>query len=265
MTTDLAQVREKELAFNFAELENSLREMTAKYAGLIVTEDGIVEAKRDRADLNRMSKAINDAKIRVKKAWMQPYTEFENKCKRLIALCSVPSQAIDAQIKAFEEKEKAEKKALLETKFLLCAGDAAEFITYDDVADPKWLNKTVTIEEAYLQMADTVERYREDAQEVLCMTERCDAAEKLALTSAYRSTKNLAAVLTVKEEIARLRGEEAAKPIMEQAQEPTAQTKSQAQSGTEQKEVRFWVRGTSEQLSRLKGFLLNNGMTYGRA
>ena len=76
MTTDLSVMQPKELTFNFEELYEAISEKTEKYRNLIVTEDGIAEAKKDRANLRKLADALNSEKIAQKKAFMKPYDDF---------------------------------------------------------------------------------------------------------------------------------------------------------------------------------------------
>ena len=68
-------------------------------------EEIITTAKSDRATLNKVAKAINDEKIRIKKEVLKPFEDFENKCKELQSIITDASNSIDTQEKAFEEKE----------------------------------------------------------------------------------------------------------------------------------------------------------------
>ena len=50
--------------FNFEELKQDLVLKTDKYANIIYDNAEISQAKKDRADLNKLKKAINDERIR---------------------------------------------------------------------------------------------------------------------------------------------------------------------------------------------------------
>ena len=52
--------------FNYEELKKELTEKVENYKNLVYTEENINMAKKDRANLNKLKKAINDEKIRVK-------------------------------------------------------------------------------------------------------------------------------------------------------------------------------------------------------
>ena len=65
------QLPEK-ILFNYEELKQELTEKVAHYETLVYTDDQIKEAKADRANLNRLKKALNDERIRREKNL--PYT-----------------------------------------------------------------------------------------------------------------------------------------------------------------------------------------------
>ena len=71
MTTDLSTaLKPQEITFNYEELKTALAEKLEKYKGLLVTEDGIAEAKKDRAMLRKVRDALNAEKVSVKKQWL---------------------------------------------------------------------------------------------------------------------------------------------------------------------------------------------------
>lgn len=291
MTTDLSVMQPKELAFNFEELYAAISEKTEKYRNLIVTEDGIAEAKKDRANLRKLADALNSEKIAVKKAFTRPLDEFESKVKQLIDLCKVPANEIDAQIKAYEEAKKAEKKALLEQHFMENIGDAAEYVTFEHIFDPKWLNATVLLDTAKLLIDEMCTRYKDDVSALNTMCESADTSTAYALRRAFQATKSLGNVMRVKSEIDReLRlqeerkaNEEARRKALEELREREANNApelsharelpqvesdstqiSESENTDDAVEVCFRVRCTTEQLGALKTFLRENNIWYGR-
>ena len=111
MQTNLTEALPATLEFNFEDLKSALAERMELYRGLVVTEDGIKAAKQDRADLNKLREAIEAKRKEVKKACMAPYTEFEGRVKELVQLVDAPIAAIDGQLKEYEEKRRADKRA----------------------------------------------------------------------------------------------------------------------------------------------------------
>ena len=65
MLTDLSVLPQK-IEFNFEELKADLIPKLDYYKNLVVSEDGIKEAKADKANLNKLAKAIDDKRKEVR-------------------------------------------------------------------------------------------------------------------------------------------------------------------------------------------------------
>ena len=100
----------KIIEFNYEELKNWITEQVEQYKGLAYTDETIKNAKEDRAKLNKFKESIDNARKDVKKRYLEPYNQFEDKVKTLLALIEEPTKAIDQQVKAYEEQKKAEKR-----------------------------------------------------------------------------------------------------------------------------------------------------------
>jgi len=100
--------------FNFEELHNELTISLEKYRNLIITDDSIKEAKASRADLNKLKKELSDKVIEIKKNHLKPFDLFKSQTDKLISLINEPVQAIDFQVKAYEQKLKDEKYKQIE-------------------------------------------------------------------------------------------------------------------------------------------------------
>ena len=96
---------------NLEQLKKELVPKLEKYNNLVVTEDSIKAAKDDKAALNKLKKAIEEQRISIKKQYLEPYNLLESQCKEVVKLIDEPIQAIDKQIKAFDEIEKKQKES----------------------------------------------------------------------------------------------------------------------------------------------------------
>lgn len=103
------------VVFNKAELAAAVNAITERYAGLVVTDKA--EAKKDRADVNRILKQIDDVRKTVKKQYEAPLKQFEVDIKEVVEPLKAAGAAIDAQIKTIEETERNERKAVLEAVY----------------------------------------------------------------------------------------------------------------------------------------------------
>ena len=89
---------------NFDAIKAQLESEMAEYKGKTFTEETKKKAKEDLADLRKLKKNVNTRKLEVKKAYMKPYDDFEEKVKELICVIDEPIGLIDGQVKEFEEK-----------------------------------------------------------------------------------------------------------------------------------------------------------------
>lgn len=140
MQTDLATALPAVLDFNFEDLKKALAERMELYRGLVVTEDGIKAAKQDRADLNKLREAIEAKRKEVKKACMAPYTEFEGRVKELVQLVDAPIAAIDGQLKEYEEKRRADKRAEIAAIYEETVGELKGILPFERLWRDEWYN-----------------------------------------------------------------------------------------------------------------------------
>lgn len=133
-----------ELIFNFDELKGQLSERLENYKGLVVTEENEREVTKDKAELNKLVKAIDDYRKNQKKEMSAPITEFENKCKELTSLVTNVVTPIADQLKVFEDARKEEKRTEVQRQVEKVINDLGLNQTYSSQLDiiDKYLNKT---------------------------------------------------------------------------------------------------------------------------
>lgn len=135
---------------NLEELRQCLAPKLEFYKSLVVTEDSIKSAKSDKADLNKLKKAIDEKRKDIKKAYLEPYKKIEGECQAITDMIDEPVKAIDSQIKAIEAIETEKKKAVLEESFN--AENTFDFVRFEDVINEKWANKTEKTEKLIAEM-----------------------------------------------------------------------------------------------------------------
>lgn len=152
---------------NFQELKHALEQQLDIYKNLVYSADSIKTAKKDKADLNKLKKAIDDKRKEIKKVYMQPYTEVEAQAKELIALIDEPLALISGFIEREEAEEKETRRKDVAAYFYQNAaalGDLAESIFANPAFyDPKWDNKSTTVK-AY--QASVVEKINATAIDI---------------------------------------------------------------------------------------------------
>lgn len=133
------------IEFNFEELKNNLTNMMSAYEGAEFTEETSNIAKKESATLKKIKKALSDRRIEIKKEYMKPYDDFEVKVKELTALIDKPIELIDTQVKAFDEKKKAEKKERIQGLYNELIGELEEYLPLSKIYDSKWENVSTTM------------------------------------------------------------------------------------------------------------------------
>lgn len=126
--------------FNYEEIREELRKRMDLYKDAVFTEDSKNIAKGEVAALRKMKAAIDQKRKDVKNQFMMPYNNFEKEAKELMALIDEPISLIDGQIKAFEEKRKAEKREKIWELYEQVIGDLVEYLPFEKIYDAKWDN-----------------------------------------------------------------------------------------------------------------------------
>lgn len=126
------------ITFNFEELKQELEDKVGYYTELVYTDEQIKDAKSDKASMNKLKKALNDERIALEKEYMKPFNVFKGQVNEIIGIIDKPINAIDTQVKAYEDKCRIEKKKAIEDYFN--SVNPYEWLTLDRIADVKWLN-----------------------------------------------------------------------------------------------------------------------------
>lgn len=150
----------KIINFNFEELKDEITSKSALYKNMIYTDDTIKEAKADKAALNKFITALEDKRKEVKKQCLEPYNQFEKQIKELVSIIDEPVRLIGEQISAFEEKEKEIKRQKIAELFENAGFQ--NFVKLEQIADPKWLNKSVSLKSIEDELKNTVYKIGHD-------------------------------------------------------------------------------------------------------
>lgn len=145
------QIPEK-IHMNFEEVRAWITEKAELYSAMVYTDEQIKQAKVDKADLNRLRKAMNDERIRRQKEYMQPFNELKAQMDELISIIDKPVALIDSRVKAFEDKEKEEKRAKIAEYF--DSVNPYEWLKLDAIFNKSWLNKTEKMKGKFGQLSD---------------------------------------------------------------------------------------------------------------
>ena len=163
MQLEVSEIKALEpIKFNFEQLKQEITTKVENYKHIVYSEDNIKEAKTDRANFNKLAKALNDEKIRVKNIVLEPYLPFEKQCNELIDLVKEASTHADTQIKSYEQQIKDEKLKQIMNFFLENVGDYADLINFDDIYNERWLNATYKMEQIEKDILHTLAKTKTD-------------------------------------------------------------------------------------------------------
>jgi hypothetical protein len=254
------------------------------YTQMVVSEDSIGDAKKTLAQLRKLKDGINAQKIAVKREWMKPYTEYEDKAKQLMSRVEAGISNIDGQVKDYDARRKEQKMAELKEYFERACVDRGigGFLTWDSIKNPKWANLGYSQDDAEKeidQAIDTVE------QDITCITER-SGPFLASMLDEYSRSHNLREALAVEKRLQALqeaeerkKAQRVAETFREQENDsdgfpadsaPIQAPQQQFIRPIEEDEppkpklydLKFQVKVTMQQAHALKAFFAEQGIEY---
>lgn len=276
------------ISFNYSELKAELADKLVKYKGTTYDDSAISLAKKDKANLNKLKKAIEDKRKDIKRELLEPYQDFEVRVKDIVSMIDKPILEIDTQIKVYDDKVKADKQAEIQFYFNEVIGDLANILNLDRIFNDRWLNVTYNMKNIKEEIDESVKRTNDDLEVIKGLNSEFNTE----LMSEYLSTLDLSSVLRRKtlleerkkalEELERKKQEqellknESTEDRNTQEQTKDTQTniyttaqytsvKNDLNAPTEnliQLDFRVW--GTMLQINSLKEFLKEKNIKYGR-
>lgn len=262
-------------SFNYEELKASLTEKARVYELMIYDDDQIKQAKSDRADLNRLKKALNDERIRLEREYMAPFAAFKAQINEIIAIIDKPAGIIDQRVKEYEAHKAREKEKAIEELYEEL--DFPDYATLEKIWNIKWANASVSlkaiqaelesIREGIVADIDTLSQlpgFAFEAREFYKQTLDVNSA----IREAARLTKIAEAKKAAEEEAARKAEEKAAE---ENAPEPAAVPEGDMAEEEERAAepeapaaqwIRFEAKLTASQAYGLKHFFEINNIEF---
>ena len=261
----------EQIIFNYEELKAMLLQKAEHYAAIVYTEDQIKDAKADRANLNRLKKALNDERLKREREYMESFNVFKAQINEIISIIDKPCAAIDKKIKEFEESQKAEKnRAILEY------WESKNVPGWYQTIDTKWLNASVSLKSIQTAIDAQIEQIEKDLSVIRALPAYAFEAEELykrtmslsdAVSEAYR-LKDVAEIKAAWEaEKASMKAETEAATIRQAEPVDVPCTPYGAETAPEQAEpqkqwVRFQALLSPEDAKALGEFLRSRNIVY---
>ena len=204
ITSDLQEIRKQAITTNYADVKAWVDGVAEQYRSIVVTEEGVQAAKQDRANLRKLQANIDQVRKECRAAALAVSAETEANCKELVATLETAVQNLDTQAKAFETQRKEEKKNRLSAYFDQAVCDMAEWLTFDDCFNPKWLNATYAESAAWMDIDAAIDRCRADLNAIRALHSEFETT----LLDEYTRTRNISAVLVKNETLCRMKAVE---------------------------------------------------------
>lgn len=256
------------VSFNFEELKNELIEKSEHYKTAVYTEETIAVAKQDRANLNKLVKAVNDEKIRVKNKILEPYTKFETQCKELMEIVKDATENIDKQIKDFEQKKRDEKLNVITSYFAEKVGIYKDLINFDLIFNERWLNVTYEMKQVQSDIDHVIAKTQNDLMTIDAIV-RNEETNSQVRDFYFRNINNPSVLGASLEEAKRIEATKSRLAEIKKQQEEVEKAKQTIipkQEQTEQPakvyELCFRTYMTKDQMIKLKEFFNNNKIKY---
>ena len=176
----------EQITFNYEELKAELTEKVSMYTNLVYTDEQIKEAKADKANLNKLKKALNDERIRREKEYMIPFNDFKAKINEIISIIDKPIAVIDTQVKAYEDKQKQDKLASIQEYYNSIEKPELQWLGLPAIYDEKWLNATVSMKSIHETINSRLEQIKNDLDTLADLPEFGFEA-----TEVYKSTLDI--------------------------------------------------------------------------
>ena len=259
------------IEFNFTELKQEITEKAALYKNMVYTDETIKEAKADKATLNKFITALEDKRKEVKKQCLQPYEDFEKQIRELVAIVDEPVQLINEQVKAYEDKKKADK--LEKIKEFWESTEHPDWLTCNRIFDQKWLNATASMKKVQEAITERLKQICSDMDTLNSLPEFAFEAveeykQSLDVNRAIAEGQRLADIQKRKQEaeaakVAEKEVQQAAQPDPVVAEEKvTPQSVEELQTEAESSWIGFEALLTEEQAKKLKKFFETEGISF---
>ncbi len=260
----------EQITFNYEELKGMLLEKASHYEAIVYDEKQIATAKEDRANLNKLKKALNDERIRREKEYMESFNVFKAQVNEIISIIDKPCAVIDSQIKAFEEKAKEEKLAAIteEWNVRLQANKIPAGISFKCLFNEKWLNASVKMPAIKKELDQILERVESDLSVIKTLPYFAFEAEEcyldtLDLAKAVAEAHRLQAMAERK---AKAEAEQAKAKAEAEAKAEAREARAEEVIATVEEQPREWVRFQAymsvSEAKALGAYMREHGIQY---
>ncbi len=257
---------------NEDELANAIKQYAKKYDGLVVTEETLADSKKARADLNKLSKALNDRRKEIKRNYNAPLKEFETKIKQWDSNLHNAMDGIDVGIHEMEEQQKADRIKKVQETIAEMAPNYGVDVSEIEIKTG-WLTKSISKKKLLDEIAGEMKFAKDHHEKVAMIQKYCD--DKKISFEPYKRLAETFEPLEVMKQIdddieAQTKREEAQKAArqakLERQKENTVEVngksfdKETGETVREEQKITFTLQGTEEQITGLARYIKAMGI-----
>ena len=272
-----------EIQWNNKELKAEIASKAKEYASIAYTDGQEAEMRKDRATLNKFVTAFENQRKEVKAFYQAPYQKFETQVKEVLGPVRDAIKVIDDGLAEIERQYRVDKTNKMREIYEAKVGDLRAILPFEKTIEENWYKKAIkdkNLEQGYI---DLFKRTRSDMDALDALPDRFrDKAvmkymENYSLSEALTEGKRLEMLEATLEERRKKAEEAKAAQIKQQEEVPvptvekTAKVAVSAQGiAPVQKEAApvvsldFRVYGTKEQLMKLRQYMIDNQIKFGK-
>jgi hypothetical protein len=165
LNVDTIKVVQGSITFpEFVKFKSMALKLADALESIEVTEDTLKASKAILAAVNKRVKQLEDERIKIKKSMLEPYQEFEDQVKEIVAIVKNADEIVRQQVKDLENTEREKKQHYLadifhKRKAMYTLGD---LIPFEDFLKPKHLNKSISVDQVEREMIEFLEQTEKD-------------------------------------------------------------------------------------------------------
>jgi hypothetical protein len=196
MSLDVEQISLQQGNINFPEytqLKTQAQQLAEWISNIEVSANNVKENKKLLAAVNKSVNELETRRKAIKACMLEPYLQFEEQVKEIVNIVKDADEVVRQQVKALEEKERIEKKEVLEHLFnkRISHYSFRDLFTFADFLKPQHLNKTASIDSVEKEIIAFLSKIAADLKAIESMPDAKD------VLSCYLDTKELAGALTL--------------------------------------------------------------------
>lgn len=257
---------------NEEELANAIKDYSAKYDGLVITEETLADAKKARADLNKLSKAINDRRKEIKRNYSEPLKEFEAKIKLWDSNLHNAMSGIDTSVRELEEQQRQERVKTVQALIDEMAPSYEVPASSIEIKD-SWTTKSISKKKLLDEIAGEM-NFVKQRHEQLAMVQKYCEDKGLSFEPYKRLAETFDPLEVMKQIDADVEYEEHRKEAQKAAKQAEIERQKQntvevngkafdketGETVREEQQVTFTLQGSKEQIDGLARYIVAMGI-----